>query len=79
MKTSNKSVTLRRLTADKGMVLTQAQDTTANARTFGTEVLLADSDSAENWKEVTKEAAEEFKARWQTPLVHTEEEAPLNL
>ena len=46
----------RHLTAAEGMVLT-------NGDVYAAEVWLGDWDSAENWREITKEEAEALQAR----------------
>lgn len=64
METSTYTVTLRRITAASGHVLTQADDNTPiNDRTFGSEITLAAADDPANWKEITAEEAEELKQR----------------
>lgn len=62
METSTYTVTLRRLTAATGHVLTQADDNTPiTDRTFGSEVTLSANDSEANWKEITTAEADELK------------------
>lgn len=64
METSTYTVTLRRITAAEGHVLTQADDNTPiTDRTFGSEITLAATDDPANWKEITAEEAEELKQR----------------
>lgn len=64
METSTYTVTLRRITAAEGHVLTQADDSTPiTDRTFGSEITLAANDSPDNWKEITTAEADELKRR----------------
>lgn len=64
METSTYTVTLRRITAASGYVLTQADDNTPiTDRTFGSEITLAATDDPANWKEITTAEAEELKQR----------------
>lgn len=64
METSTYTVTLRRITAASGHVLTQSDDNTPiTDRTFGSEITLAATDDPANWKEITAEEAEELKQR----------------
>ena len=62
MQITEKTVTLRRLTAAEGHCLTQADPNTPIAdRTFGSEITLSDADSPERWKEITTAEADELK------------------
>ena len=64
METSTYTVTLRRITAASGHVLTQADDSTPIPdRTFGSEMTLAANDDPANWKEITTAEADELKRR----------------
>lgn len=64
METTTYTVTLRRLTASEGHVLTQADDNTPiTDRTFGSEITLAATDDPANWKEITAAEADELKQR----------------
>lgn len=64
MEINETTVTLRRITAASGHVLTQADDNTPiTDRTFGSEITLAATDDPANWKEITAEEAEELKQR----------------
>jgi len=58
-------ILVRILTSDEGHVLTEADETiTPENRALATEVVLADTDSPDNWKEITaEEAATIRKAR----------------
>ena len=49
------NITLRKLTADEGMVLT-------NGEAYGKEIYLGIYDSAENWHEITDAEYEEIMA-----------------
>ena len=49
-------IELRKLTATKGMTLT-------NGEAFGKEIYLGKNDSAENWTEITDTEAEEIIAK----------------
>lgn len=62
MQITEKTVTLRRLTAAEGHCLTQSDPNTPIAdRTFGKEITLAATDDPANWKEITTAEADELK------------------
>lgn len=64
MEINETTVTLRRITAASGYVLTQADDNTPiTDRTFGSEITLAATDDPANWKEITTAEADELKQR----------------
>lgn len=64
MEINETTVTLRRITAASGHVLTQADDSTPiTDRTFGSEMTLAANDDPANWKEITTAEADELKRR----------------
>lgn len=64
MEINETTVTLRRITAASGHVLTQAEDSTPiTDRTFGSEMTLAANDDPANWKEITTAEADELKRR----------------
>lgn len=71
METSTYTVTLRRLTAADGYVLTQADDNTPiTDRTFGREVTLSSLDSEDNWKEITIAEADALKQQQLAAYAH---------
>lgn len=62
MQITEKTVTLRRLTAAEGHCLTQSDPNIPIAdRTFGKEITLSDADSPDRWKEITTAEADELK------------------
>lgn len=62
MQLQETQVTLRRIVAAEGHVLTQADPNTPIAdRTFGKEITLAATDDPANWKEITTAEADELK------------------
>lgn len=62
MQLQETQVTLRRLTAAEGYLLTQSDPNTPIAdRTFGSEITLAATDDPANWKEITTAEADELK------------------
>lgn len=62
MQITEKTVTLRRIVAAEGYLLTQSDPEIKIAdRTFGKEITLAATDDPANWKEITTAEAEELK------------------
>lgn len=62
MQLQETQVTLRRLTAAEGYLLTQSDpEIKITDRTFGSEITLAATDDPANWKEITTAEAEELK------------------
>lgn len=62
MQLQETQVTLRRLTAAEGYLLTQSDPEIKIAdRTFGSEITLAATDDPANWKEITTAEADELK------------------
>lgn len=56
------------LTADEGMVLTQAGDVPLIERVFGSTVSLGSNDKVSNWCEITETEAHELKSEQKTEL-----------
>ena len=62
MQLQETQVTLRRLTAAEGYLLTQSDpEIKITDRTFGSEITLAATDDPANWKEITTAEADELK------------------
>lgn len=62
MQLQETQVTLRRLTAAEGYLLTQSDpEIKIIDRTFGSEITLAGTDDPANWKEITTAEADELK------------------
>lgn len=49
------------LKAEEGKYLTQKSDVDIEKRVIGTTIALGKNDSADNWKEITKEEADSIK------------------
>lgn len=56
------------LTADEGMVLTQAADVPLIERVFGSTVSLGRNDNVSNWCEITETEAEALKSEQKAEL-----------
>lgn len=62
MQLQETQVTLRRLTAAEGYLLTQSDpEIKITDRTFGSEITLAATDDPANWEEITTAEADELK------------------
>lgn len=73
METKVKQVDVRILKPNNGCLLTQSADVELRDRVFSEEIWLAATDSADNWKDISIEEAEQLKqqqeliAKSQTP------------
>lgn len=73
METKVKQVDVRILKPNNGCLLTQSADVELQNRVFSEEIWLASTDSADNWKDISIEDAEQLKqqqeliAKSQTP------------
>lgn len=62
MQLQETQVTLRRIAAAEGYLLTQSDpEIKITDRTFGSEITLAATDDPANWKEITTAEADELK------------------
>ena len=74
METKIKQVDVRVLRPNKGCLLTQSADIDIKERVFSEEVWLASTDSADNWKDITIEEADQIKKEQEA--IMAEEHAP---
>ena len=61
METKVKQVNVRILKPNEGCLLTQSADVELQKRVFSEEIWLASTDSADNWKDISIEEAEQIK------------------
>lgn len=61
METKIKQVDVRVLRPNEGCLLTQSADVDVKERIFSEEIWLASTDSADNWKDITIEEADQIK------------------
>lgn len=61
METKIKQVDVRILRPNEGCLLTQSADVDVKERIFSEEIWLASTDSADNWKDITIEKADQIK------------------
>ena len=61
METKIKQVDVRVLRPNEGCLLTQSADVDVKERIFSDEIWLASTDSADNWKDITIEEADQMK------------------
>ena len=61
METKIKQVDVRVLRPNEGCLLTQSADVDVKEQIFSEEIWLASTDSAENWKDITIEEADNIK------------------
>ena len=74
METKIKQVDVRVLRPNKGCLLTQSADVDIKERIFSEEIWLASTDSADNWKDITIEEANQIKKEQEA--IMAEEHAP---
>ena len=72
METKVKQVNVRILKPNTGCLLTQSEDVELQNRVFSEEIWLASTDSADNWKDISIEEAEQIKAQ-QDELISNEQ------
>lgn len=61
METKIKQIDVRVLRPNEGYLLTQSADVDILERIFSEEIWLASTDSADNWKDITIEEADQMK------------------
>ena len=61
METKIKQIDVRVLRPNEGCLLTQSADVDILERIFSEEIWLASTDSADNWKDITIEEADQIK------------------
>lgn len=71
METKVKQVNVRILKPNAGCLLTQSADVELRNRVFSEEIWLASTDSADNWKDISIEEAEQIKKQ-QEELISNE-------
>ena len=76
METKIKQVDVRVLRPSEGCLLTQSADVDVKERIFSEEIWLASTDSADNWKDITIEEADQIKKEREVAMA--EEHAPDN-
>lgn len=76
METKIKQVDVRVLRPNEGCLLTQSADVDIKERIFSEEVWLASTDSADNWKDITIEEADQIKKEQEAAMA--EEQASDN-
>lgn len=74
METKIKQVDVRVLRPNEGCLLTQSADVDVKERIFSEEIWLASTDSADNWKDITIEEADQIKKEQEAAMA--EEHAP---
>ena len=72
METKVKQVNVRILKPNEGCLLTQSADVELQKRVFSEEIWLASTDSADNWKDISIEEAEQIKKQ-QEKLISNEQ------
>ena len=76
METKIKQVDVRVLRPNEGCLLTQSADVDVKERIFSDEIWLASTDSADNWKDITIEEADQIKKEQKAAM--TEELEQIN-
>lgn len=76
METKIKQVDVRVLRPSEGCLLTQSADVDVKERIFSEEIWLASTDSADNWKDITIEEADQIKKEQEAAMA--EEQASDN-
>ena len=76
METKIKQVDVRVLRPNEGCLLTQSADVDVKERIFSEEIWLASTDSADNWKYITIEEADQIKKEQEAAMA--EEQASDN-
>ena len=71
METKVKQVNVSILKPNEGCLLTQSADVELQNRVFSDEIWLASTDSADNWKDISIEEAEQIKKQ-QEDLIDTQ-------
>lgn len=68
METKIKQVDVRILRPNEGCLLTQSANVDVKERIFSDEIWLASTDSADNWKDITIEEANQIKKEQETAM-----------
>lgn len=76
METKIKQVDVRVLRPNEGCLLTQSADVDVKERIFSEEIWLASTDSADNWKDITIEEADQIKKEQEAAMA--EEQKQIN-
>ena len=75
METKIKQVDVRVLRPNEGHLLTQSADVDVKERIFSEEIWLASTDSADNWKDITIEEADQIKKEREAAMAEEREAA----
>ena len=75
METKIKQVDVRVLRPNEGHLLTQSADVDIKERIFSEEIWLASTDSADNWKDITIEEANQIKKEREAAMAEEREAA----
>ena len=75
METKIKQVDVRVLRPNEGHLLTQSADVDIKERIFSEEIWLASTDSANNWKDITIEEANQIKKEREAAMAEEREAA----
>lgn len=68
METKIKQIDVRILRPNEGCLLTQSANVDVKGRIFSDEIWLASTDSADNWKDITIEEANQIKKEQETAM-----------
>ena len=74
METKIKQVDVRILRPNEGCLLTQSADVDIKERIFSDEIWLASTDSADNWKDITIEEADQIKKEQEAAMVEEQKQ-----
>ena len=74
METKIKQIDVRVLRPSEGCLLTQNADVDVKERIFSEEIWLASTDSADNWKDVTIEEADQIKKEQEAAMAKEHEQ-----
>lgn len=75
METKIKQVDVRVLRPNEGHLITQSADVDIKERIFSEEIWLASTDSADNWKDITIEEADQIKKEREAAMAEEREAA----
>ena len=74
METKIKQVDVRILRPNEGCLLTQSADVDVKERIFSDEIWLASTDSADNWKDITIEEADQIKKEQEAAMAEEQKQ-----
>ena len=74
METKIKQIDVRVLRPSEGCLLTQSADVDVKERIFSEEIWLASTDSADNWKDITIEEADQIKKEQEAAMAKEHEQ-----